>query len=52
MKGRKPTKRQKLIMRAKRLNAENWLVHKNLLHEGEMHIIHRHTSARRVLKIG
>ncbi|MEZ2660536.1 DUF6906 family protein [Aneurinibacillus aneurinilyticus] len=48
--GRKPTRKQKLAMKAVRLNPENWLVTKNL--PGELHLVHRETDSRRTIPIG
>jgi len=52
VKGRKPTKRQKALLRMRRLDPENWLVVKNLLHEGELHIRHRGSERERVIREG
>ena len=52
MKGRRPTKRQKEIIALWHLNPQNWLVNKNLLHQGELHIEHRHTGKERVIRCG
>ncbi|NLL20006.1 MAG: hypothetical protein GX262_13480 [Clostridia bacterium] len=46
--GKNPTRRQKEIIAAKRLNPQNWLVMK--APPGELHIVHRHTSATRVIR--
>jgi hypothetical protein len=51
LKGRKPTKKQKEIIRGKNLNPGNWLVIRNLLHQGELHITNRYNGKERVLKI-
>lgn len=50
MKGRRPTKRQKEIIALWHLNPQNWLVNKNLLHQGELHIGSRSTGRERVLR--
>jgi hypothetical protein len=47
MKGRKPTKRQKALLRMRRLDPENWLIVKNPRHEGELHIRHRESGRER-----
>lgn len=45
--GKSPTKKQKIAMRAARLNYENWLVYKNI--DGKLHIVHRNTGTKRVI---
>ncbi|WP_412761269.1 DUF6906 family protein [Parageobacillus thermoglucosidasius] len=45
--GKKPTKRQKEIIKQARLNPDNWLVVKNL--PDELHIVHRETGRQRVI---
>lgn len=50
MKGRNPTRRQKEIIRSKRLNPQNWLVIRNLVHRGELHIVHRYSDTERVIR--
>ena len=47
---RKPTLREKVLLKARNMNPDNWLVVKKP--PGELHMKHRHTSARRVLKVG
>lgn len=39
---KKPTRKQKILIRACRLNPDNWLIVKDL--PSELHIIHRHTG--------
>lgn len=46
--GRKPTRRQKEVIRKYRLNCDNWLVQKSP--PGELHLIHRLTSSKRIVK--
>jgi hypothetical protein len=46
--GRRPTRKQKLIIEAAGHNPDNWLVTKNL--QGEMHLEHRDTGQSKVLK--
>lgn len=46
--GKRPTRRQRMMMAKCRLNSNNWLVLKNP--PGEMHIIHRQTSKKRVIR--
>ena len=46
--GLKPTRRQKELIKAARLNVNDWLVTKNL--PGELHIEHRHCGKVRVLR--
>jgi hypothetical protein len=48
---KKPTRRQKELIARWRLNPDNWLVVRNLLHEGELHIRHRHTGTKRVVRV-
>ena len=51
MKGKKPTRKQKHLLKLRRLNPSNWLVVKNLLHnESELHIIHKETGRERIIK--
>lgn len=45
--GKKPTRKQKLIIAAARLNPDNWLVTKNL--PGKLHLEHRETGRARVI---
>jgi hypothetical protein len=49
--GRKPTKRQKHLLRLRRLVPENWLIVKNLLHEGELHIRNRESGRERIIRV-
>lgn len=51
MRGRKPTKRQKHLLRMRRLDPMNWLVVKNLLHEGELHIRNRESGRERIIRV-
>lgn len=48
--GKRPTRNQKKIIKAKGLNLENWLVSKHT--PDKMHLVHRYTSAERVIKQG
>lgn len=48
MQGRNPTRREKIMLQRLNLNPQNWLVVKSP--PGEMHISHRHTSTKRVIK--
>lgn len=50
MRGKRPTRKQKEIIASKNLNVQNWLVVKNLLHEGKLHIIHKHSGKLRVIR--
>jgi hypothetical protein len=52
MRGRKPTRRQKALLRMRRLDPGNWLIVKNLLHEGELHIRHRGSGRERIIRCG
>lgn len=47
--GKRPTRRQKMIMAKWRLQPDNWLVVKDLPH-GEMHVIHRVSGKERIIK--
>lgn len=49
MRGRKPTKRQKALLRMRRLDPASWLVIKNLLHIGELHIKNRINGRERII---
>lgn len=49
MKGKKPTRQQKMIMKKRRLNPSNWLVIKNPTNQ--LHIQHRETRKIRILNI-
>lgn len=51
MNGKRPTKRQKHLLRLRRLNPDKWLVIRNLLHEGELHIKNRESGRERIIKI-
>lgn len=47
--GKKPTRKQKIFLKGKNLNAENWLVCKET--PAEMVVQHRHTgTVRRITK--
>ncbi len=45
------TRKQKEILKSKKLNPENWLLIKNLKHQGELHIQHRDSEKVRVLNV-
>jgi hypothetical protein len=47
--GKRPTRKQKLVLKAARLNPENWLVTKNL--QGELHLVHRESGKERKLLV-
>jgi len=47
--GKRPTKRQKMLISKGGLNVDNWLVVKNL--PGCLHLEHRHTGQARVMKV-
>lgn len=51
MRGRKPTRRQKALLRLRRLDPENWLVVKNLMHQGELHVRHRSSGRERIIRV-
>ncbi|QOK28033.1 hypothetical protein IIE26_05010 [Cytobacillus oceanisediminis] len=46
-KGLRPTKSQKMAMKAVGLNSANWLVFKKVY--GELHLVHRETGTTRVI---
>lgn len=58
MKGKRPTKKQKQVIaneildNGKPLNPQNWLVKRNLLHQGELHIVNRSSGKERVILCG
>jgi hypothetical protein len=45
--GRKPTRKQKELLKKYKLNPNNWLVFKNPT--GKLHIMHRITRSKRVI---
>lgn len=47
--GKRPTRKQKMLMAKVGLNPNNWLVVKNI--PGSLHLEHRHTGRERVLKV-
>lgn len=47
MKGKNPTRQQKIIMRQNKLNPDNWLVLKNPT--DELHIQHRESKNKRII---
>lgn len=47
--GKRPTKKQKMLMKKAKLNPDNWLVTKNL--PDALYIVHRTTGNERVLKV-
>lgn len=49
MKGKKPTRQQRVILKERRLNPDNWLVLKNP--PGKLHIQNRENKKIRVLDI-
>jgi len=46
--GKRPTKKQKLIMSGKGLNPDDWLFTKYFA--GELHLEHRHTGQAKVIR--
>jgi hypothetical protein len=48
--GKRPTRKQKLLIKSRRLNPANWLVIKDT--PDSMEIIHRHGVTRRYLDKG
>lgn len=49
MKGRRPTNKQKALLRLRNLDPAKWLVVRNLLHQGELHIVNRSSGKERVI---
>ncbi|MGE6551275.1 DUF6906 family protein [Bacillus mycoides] len=45
--GKKPNKREKIHIQSYKLNPEHWLIFKKV--SGEMHLVHRFTSATRII---
>ncbi len=50
IRGKRPTRKQKQLLQLRRLDPANWLIIKNLLHEGELHIKNRQTGRERVIR--
>lgn len=50
MNGKRPTRREKVLLIKYGMNHENWLVEKRP--PGELHLQHRHTGQEKVLKLG
>lgn len=48
--GKRPSRRQKVIIKAAGLNPDNWLVVKNF--HDELHIVHRVSTKIRVIPVG
>ena len=46
--GKNPTRKQIEVIKARKLNPDNWLVVKDL--PGELHIVHRVTPGRKIIK--
>lgn len=47
--GRRPTRTQKMVIKAAGLNPNNWLIVKNL--SDRMHLVHRETGNERVVPV-
>ena len=47
--GKKPTKAQKLLLKAYRLNPDNWLIVKHTTEE--LLVVHRYTSTTRSIRL-
>ncbi len=45
--GKKPTRKQKELLKKYNLNPDNWLVSKNP--PGKLYIVHRNTGSKRVI---
>ena len=48
MQGKKPTKKQAVIITSNKLNYDNWLIVRDLPHE--LHLKHRHSDKIRIIK--
>lgn len=46
--GKRPTRRQRMLMEKHLLNSDNWLILKNP--PGELYMVHRNTGKKRVVK--
>jgi hypothetical protein len=51
VRGKRPTRKQKQLLQLRRLDPANWLVVKNLLHIGELHIRHRGSGRERIIRV-
>ena len=49
MRGKKPLKRDKILLRYWRLNPANWLVQKR--YSDKLQLVHRHTGKERIVPI-
>jgi len=47
---KKPNKKLKVLLRLRRLDPGQWLIKKNLLHQGEVHIVNRKSGKERVIR--
>lgn len=47
--GKRPTLKQKIVIRERGLNPKNWLVTKNA--NGELHLVHRETGTQRIINV-
>lgn len=45
--GKRPTKRQAILIKSCNLNPNNWLVFKNT--DGKLHLVHRETGTKRII---
>ncbi len=45
--GKRPTRKQKIAIRERGLNPDNWLVSK--APPGELHLVHRYTGTKRII---
>ena len=48
--GKKPTRRHKEILSAKKLNPNNWLIVKNL--DNRLEVVHRGTGSTKTINLG
>ncbi|MBH0166256.1 hypothetical protein IHV12_15135 [Fictibacillus sp. 7GRE50] len=46
--GKRLTRQQKGVLEKAGLNSNNWLIYKNI--NGELHLIHRDTGNKRIIK--
>lgn len=49
MNGKRPTRRQKQLLKKAGLNYDNWLIEK--APPGELHLKHKDTGQRRILRV-
>ncbi|NMB41830.1 MAG: hypothetical protein GX996_07835 [Firmicutes bacterium] len=50
VRGKRPTRKQKQLLQLRRLDPANWLIIKNLLHIGKLHIKNRNNGREKVVR--